>query len=161
MSGEMTSVLVADERQMVAETLQRVIDAEPDLTVRSAFTCHAALLDVVAATAPDVVVLGGDFGGDGVTVARRVREQQPATQVVMLIDDMGVTSALDAIAAGCIGVVSADRGAEDLCNAIRSAAGCTRSRRWPSSTACSAVRVRATTAWIAPDSRAGSSRCCN
>jgi DNA-binding NarL/FixJ family response regulator len=57
-----------------------------------------------------------------VSVARRVREQQPATHVVMLLDDTGATSAFDAIAAGCIGVVSKDRGAADLCNAIRSAA---------------------------------------
>jgi len=121
MSGSMTSVLVADGRQMMAETLQRVIDAEPDMTVVHALTCHTELFDAVSRTAPDVVVLGCDFGGDGVTAVRRLREQQPSTQVVMLIDDAGGASPRAAIAAGCLGVISKDRGAEDLCNAIRSA----------------------------------------
>jgi DNA-binding NarL/FixJ family response regulator len=81
------------------------------------------LFDVVLRETPDVVVLGGDFGGDGITVARRLREEQPSTQVVMLLDDDGGgPSARAAIAAGCIGVISKDRGTEDLCNAIRSAA---------------------------------------
>ncbi len=122
MSGDTTSVLVADGRQMVAEVLQRVIDAEPDLSVVRALTCHVELLDVVACAAPDVVVLGCDFGGDGVATARRLRAHEPAPQVVMLLDDTGGPSARAAVAAGCIGVISKDRGTDDLCNAIRSAA---------------------------------------
>jgi DNA-binding NarL/FixJ family response regulator len=118
----MTSVLVADGRQMDAETLQRVIDAEPDLTVVGALTGHWELLDVVAERAPDVVVLGCDFGGDGVATARRLREERPGTQVVMVLDAVSGTSARAAIIAGCLGVISKDRGTEDLCNAIRSAA---------------------------------------
>ncbi len=123
MTGGMTSVLVADGRQMVAETLERVIDAEPDMSVVCALTAYADLFEHVERNAPDVLVLGCDFGGDGLTVARRLRDEQPATRVVMLIDDAtGTTSARAAIVAGCLGVISKDRGAEDLCNAIRSAA---------------------------------------
>ena len=122
MNGGMTSVLVADDRQMVAETLERVIDAESDLAVVRAVTDCLELFDEVARSAPDVVLLGCDFCGDGVAVARRLREQQPAPQLVMLLDDVGGPSARAAIAAGCLGVISKDRGTEDLCNAIRSAA---------------------------------------
>jgi DNA-binding NarL/FixJ family response regulator len=122
MDGGTTSVLVADGRQMVAETLQRAIDAEPDLRVVGALTNRAELLDVTAQRAPDVVVLGCDFGGDGVTAVRRLREERPATQIVMLLDDLSGASARAAIVAGCLGVISKDRGTDDLCNAIRSAA---------------------------------------
>src|ERR1700749_2461226 len=83
MNDRTTSVLVADGRQMVAETLERVIDAEPDLKVVGALTERAELLD-----------------------------------------EVGGTSARAAIVAGCLGVISKDRGTEDLCNAIRSAARC-------------------------------------
>jgi DNA-binding NarL/FixJ family response regulator len=122
MDGGLTSVLVADGRQMVAETLQRAIDAEPDLRVVGALTNRAELLDVTAQRTPDVVVLGCDFGGDGVTVVRRLREERPTTQIVMLLDDISGASARAAIVAGCLGVISKDRGTADLCNAIRSAA---------------------------------------
>jgi DNA-binding NarL/FixJ family response regulator len=101
---------------MVAETLERAIAAEPDMTV------VPALLDLIARSTPDVVVLGCYFGGDGITVARRLREQHPATQVVMLLEDTTGTSARAAVAAGCLGVISKDRGTDELCNAIRSAA---------------------------------------
>src|SRR5689334_1076924 len=101
MNGGMTSVLVADGRQMVAETLERVIDAQPDMTVVAALTAYDELFEHIISDAPDVLVLGCDFGGDGLTVARRLRDEQPSTRVVMLIDDaIGGTSARAAIVAG-------------------------------------------------------------
>jgi DNA-binding NarL/FixJ family response regulator len=116
-----TRVLVADGRQMVAETLQHVIDGQSDMSVIRAITDDTEFAEIIAQRPIEVIVVGSDFAGDAVAIARRVRDERPDIRVVMLLDGIGVT-ARDAIAAGCIGVVSKDRGADDLCNAIRSAA---------------------------------------
>ncbi len=118
-----TLVLVIDEQQMIADTMQRVIDVESDLSVLRALTNDHELSELIAECAPDVVVLDSDVnGGDGPSVARRIRERCAQTQIVMLLNDTSGPSAREAIAAGCLGVISKNRSADDLCNAIRSVA---------------------------------------
>ncbi len=123
MNTDLTRVVVVDEQQMFADIIQHLIDAEPDLGVIGTMTNDTDLPTFLGEHQTDVVLLDYDLNSGGAAaIARRVRNEQPRTQVVMLMNAPSGASTREAIAAGCLGVVSKDRGAADLLNAIRSAA---------------------------------------
>ena len=117
-----TRVLVADDQRMFVEIIREVINAEPDLGVVATITDASNIVQHLADHQPDVLLLDHDLRGDVTEIARRVRQERPATQIVMMMEHASRDAARSAVAAGCLGVVSKDRSAADLVNAIRSVA---------------------------------------
>jgi two-component system response regulator NreC len=103
--------------------LRRLIDATADLKVVATATDAASAIEVVRRERPDVLVLDISMpGGGGLEVARRIREMELGTKIVVLTMWAEDRYVLEAVRLGVAGYVlkrSADR---DLLEAIRNVA---------------------------------------
>lgn len=97
-------VAIVDDHPIVRQGLRAFLELQDDLTVVAEASGGADAIDVIAATAPDVVLMDLVMPeGDGITAIRRLREEQPSVRVLVLTSfdsDPDVFSALDAGAAG-------------------------------------------------------------
>ena len=119
----MTSVLIIDDHRMFAEALQILISVERDLEAAGIAETAEEGLRMVRVQRPDVVVMDIDLPGiDGLTATEQLIRTDPECKIVV------VTSLLDAdlvgraAATGAFGFVAKQRAAEELIDAIRSAA---------------------------------------
>src|SRR5687768_13153788 len=103
----MTRIVLVEDHQVFAETLQRALQTEPDLEVVGLAGDLPQAIDVVRRERPDVVVtdhrLGGAAGADGVAVATAVLAESPTTAIVMLTASEDDRVLVAAIEAGCTG----------------------------------------------------------
>ncbi len=118
----LTRVLLIDEQQMFVDTMQGLIEAEPDLSVVATSTSDQGLIELLDHHKPHVVVVTSDVAGNGAVVAGRLRLHRPQTHVLMLMEAANAHFTREAIAVGCLGVVAKERSAADLLNAIRAVA---------------------------------------
>jgi DNA-binding NarL/FixJ family response regulator len=114
-------VLIVDDQRLLAESLARVLEHEPDLhvlaTARSVAETREALKDPV-----DVVLMDDRLpDGTGIEATRVVKARWPTARVVMLtaIDDEQVI--LESIQAGADGYLTKDRAPEDVVATVRAA----------------------------------------
>jgi DNA-binding NarL/FixJ family response regulator len=108
---------------LFTDSLTRLLDAEASITVRGAAATVAGGLDLVAATSPQVVLIDYQLpDGDGVALARLIKEREPATMVVMLTGSADDRVLLAAIDAGCSGFLTKDRAASEVVAAVHAAA---------------------------------------
>ena len=118
-----TTVLVVDDHQVVAEGIATLIGAEPDLAVVGTVGTLAAARSVVATEPVDVVLMDLHLpDGSGVDGVRDVRRLSPTTQVVVLTAHADDTVLLDAVEAGCTGFLMKSGASGDVIAAIRAAA---------------------------------------
>ncbi len=81
----MIRLLVAEDMHIVRSALVALLDSEDDLEVVASVARGDQVLDALASTAVDVAVLDLEMpGGDGVSVATRIRREVPGTKVVIL-----------------------------------------------------------------------------
>jgi DNA-binding NarL/FixJ family response regulator len=117
-------VVIADDYPAFCHALQRVIDAEPDMTVVAALGDGAAALEQMRRVPPDVAVLDVRMPGlDGIEVARRlsVEDRVPTRTVVVTLHwSRGVMER--AIAAGVSGYVPKDTALSEVVDAVRAVA---------------------------------------
>jgi DNA-binding NarL/FixJ family response regulator len=122
-TGSVIRLVLADDHDMVLESLRRRLDRENDLMVVGTVTSGAAVAPAVVEWRPDVVVL--DFrlpDIDGVAVTRQVLAESPGTRILMLTgsgDDAALPAAMDA---GCVGYLDKTAPFEHLVSGIRRAA---------------------------------------
>ncbi len=113
-------VVLADDHQILVDGLRRLIDATPDLRVVATARDAESAIAVVRQERPDVLVLDLSMpGGGGLEVARRIREMELPTKIVVLTMWAEDRYVLEAVRLGVAGYVlkrSADR---DLLEAIR------------------------------------------
>jgi two-component system response regulator NreC len=118
-----TTVVLADDHQILLDGLRRLIDANPDLQVVATATDTASAVEAVRQHRPAVVVLDIAMpGGGGLEVARRVREMELPTKIVVLTmyaEDRYVAEAIRLGASAYVLKRSADR---ELLEAIRAVA---------------------------------------
>ncbi len=115
-----TRVLLIEDHELIAESIRRALDREPDLAVVGI----AGTVDsgVIAATdlAPDIVVMDYRLpDGTGADAASRIRMLSPRTQIVMLTGEATGAALADALRAGCAGFVAKEGRFTDLVDAIR------------------------------------------
>ena len=117
-----TQVLLLNEQQMFTESMELVLNAEPDIEVVGAH-CRGNAPEFVDLAMADVVVLDYDMRDcDVVELARGIKTRAPRTNIVMLFGDSTAPAVRNSVAAGCLGVVSKDRSTTDLIGAVRSVA---------------------------------------
>jgi two-component system, NarL family, response regulator NreC len=113
-------VVLADDHQILVDGLRRLIDATADLHVVATASDADSAIEVVRRERPDVLVLDLSMpGGGGLEVARRVREMELPTKIVVLTMWAEDRYVLEAVRVGVAGYVlkrSADR---ELLEAIR------------------------------------------
>lgn len=116
-------VALADDHQILLDGLRRLIDATADMHVVAIANDAPTAIAAIQREIPHVLVLDLSMpGGGGLEVARRIREMQLPTKIVVLTMWAEERYVLDAVRLGVSGYVlkrSADR---DLLDAIRTVA---------------------------------------
>ena len=116
-------LLIVDDQTLIRDGLVTICERLPDVEVVGTAADGEQAVASVGSLNPDVVLMDLRMPRmDGIEATRRIREQHPATQVVVLTtfsDDESVTGAL---AAGALGYLTKDAGRDDIRRALEAAA---------------------------------------
>jgi DNA-binding NarL/FixJ family response regulator len=116
-------VLIVDDHSMVAESFRRALALEDDLEVVAVAATVAEARVAASTHRPDVVLM--DYAlpdGDGVSTAAALRQELPATKVILVTGSDGSDAVRSAIEAGCVGYLEKTMALSQLALAIRAAA---------------------------------------
>lgn len=114
-----TRVLLVEDDRMFAELLQATLEGHDDLAIAGWVTNGVDALALIAAVAPDVVVLDYRLpGDDGISVATKIRAAAPGAALVMLTGHGDDAVLRAAVGAGCTGFVTKDEAVAHLVDAI-------------------------------------------
>ena len=116
-------VALADDQPVVRHGLAAIIDGTEGLEVMGTAADGGELLELVAATSPDVALVDIRMPGlDGITATERITAQHPATKVLVLttfdLDDY----VFGALEAGASGFLLKDAEPHEMVAAVRSIA---------------------------------------
>ncbi|XUM02280.1 response regulator [Streptomyces venezuelae ATCC 10712] len=116
-------MVVADDQAAVREPLAMVLALTADISVVATAANGHEVLDAVAETPVDVVLMDLRMPGmDGTEATRRLSESHPDVAVVVLTTFADDDSVMAALAAGARGYLTKNAGREDIARAIRAAA---------------------------------------
>ncbi len=116
-------IVVVDDHPVVRAGIVGLLGVEDDLEVVGEAGDGAEALDVVAATAPDVVLMDLRMPRvDGVSATARIGIEHPGVRVVVLTTYETDGDILRAVEAGATGYLLKDTPREDLVEAVRAAA---------------------------------------
>ncbi len=119
MTGEVVRVIVVDDQTLVREAFALLLARMPDIDVVGTASDGFAALDVVAATAPDVVLLDLRMPGlDGTATARRLRAVHPRVHVLLLTTYVHDSAVLPALRAGAAGAIGKDASPQEVVAAV-------------------------------------------
>lgn len=119
----MITLAICDDHEMVREALSVVLGSFDDITVVGIADSPVALTEVVSRCDPDVVLVDVRLGDEsGVDAARRVRELNPRTRVVMLTSFAGDQVLVEASDAGAVGFLLKSGRPHEIAEAIREVA---------------------------------------
>ena len=123
LAGEPISVVLADDHELMRSRLRQLLD-EDELTEVIADTNDLGeAVRIVLRTQPDVLVLDMSMSsGSSIDAIRRLREQIPGTQIVVLKMEASAAYAALALEAGAIAYVLKDTADSELVEAVCSAA---------------------------------------
>ena len=116
----MTTVVVADDQPVVLHGFSAILGAAPDLEVVGTASDGAALVELVAALAPDVAVVDIRMPRvDGIEATRQICARHPGTRVLILTTFDLDEYVYDALRAGASGFLLKDVPAERLVEGVR------------------------------------------
>jgi DNA-binding NarL/FixJ family response regulator len=116
-------VLVVDDHPVVRTGLAQLLDEADDIALVGMAEDGEGALPIVRAEHPDVVLMDLEMPGiDGIEATRRVREERPGTQVVVLTSFSDPERILDALDAGAIGYLLKGADPDELLRGVRAAA---------------------------------------
>ncbi|MFJ2740122.1 response regulator [Streptomyces sp. NPDC087440] len=118
--GRAVRVLVVDDQAMVREGIVLLLGLLPGIEVVGSAGDGEEAVDLVAAHAPDVVLMDLRMPRcDGVEATRRIRARHPATQVVVLTTYADDDWLFPALRAGARGYLTKDADGEEIVRAVR------------------------------------------
>jgi two-component system response regulator NreC len=118
-----TTIVIADDHTVVRQGLRLLIDHEDGLQVIAEAGTVADAERLTAAHRPSVLILDLNMpGGSSLEAIPRLREQSPATAIVVLTMQDDPAFARQALRAGALGYVLKEAADEELLEAIRLAA---------------------------------------
>ncbi|MDQ2975882.1 MAG: response regulator transcription factor [Acidobacteriota bacterium] len=118
-----TTIVLADDHQIVREGLKALLDAEPDFRVVGEAGDGLQAIRRVEMVSPRVLVLDLMMPGlNGLDVIPQVKKCSPHTQVVILSMYSDEAYVLEALSSGASGYVLKDSSSTDLVHAVRAAA---------------------------------------
>jgi DNA-binding NarL/FixJ family response regulator len=119
----MIRVLVADDQGLVREGLTTLLETAAEIEPVGAARDGEEAVALCGELRPDVVLMDLRMPKmDGVEATRRIREQYPETEVVVLTTHADEASILDALNAGARGYLTKDAGIAEIARAIQAAA---------------------------------------
>jgi DNA-binding NarL/FixJ family response regulator len=112
-------VLIVDDHVMFAESLARLLVGHRGVTDVVVAESVAAVRSTAMQVHPDVAVVDWHLvDGRGSEVIRVLRQQAPQTKVVVLTGVLQPQVVREALELGCAGVITKDRAADELFDAI-------------------------------------------
>jgi DNA-binding NarL/FixJ family response regulator len=118
-----TSILLADDQELLRLGFRMVLDAQPDFVVAGEASDGEEAIAFVAAHAPDVVLMDVRMPGvDGVEATRRIVAAGSPSRVIILTTFDLDEYAYAALRAGASGFLLKDAPPPDLLSAIRAVA---------------------------------------
>jgi two-component system response regulator DesR len=116
----MMRVLVAEDMQILRDTLVAVLSLEDDLDVVADVATGDAAVSAALAARPDVAIMDIDLPGtDGLTAAATLRDELPECRVLVLTALALPGNLRRALAAQVAGFLGKDVPAQDLIAAVR------------------------------------------
>lgn len=116
-------VFLVDDHEVVRRGVAELLDAEPDISVVGEAGSVREALARIPAAAPDVAVLDVRLpDGDGVTLCRDLKQDNPGLVCLMLTSFGDDEAMLNAVIAGAAGYVLKDVRGNDLVEAVRTVA---------------------------------------
>jgi two-component system response regulator NreC len=123
LASDTIRVVLADDHEVMRRNLRRVLEAETGIEVIAEGADLATVMRCVQVQRPNVLVLDLSMrSGSSIEAIRRLREDVPATEIVVLKMDDNAAFAQHAIDAGAIGFVLKDTADTELPEAVRRAA---------------------------------------
>ncbi|MFD8301978.1 response regulator [Streptomyces sp. NPDC059690] len=114
-------VVVADDQTVVREGIVMLLGLLPGIEVVGSAGDGEEAVKLVAELAPDVVLMDLRMPRcDGVEATRRIREEHPGTQVVVLTTFADDESLFPALRAGARGYLTKDAGGDEIVRAVHS-----------------------------------------
>ena len=119
----MTRLLIVDDHDMFADSLRMALSAQPDFEVVGTASTLAQAKNLVATTAPDVVLLDHQLpDGLGVDSIADLRAIRPQANIVVLTAAAEDSMLVAATEAGCAGFILKTSPLDELVAAVRTAA---------------------------------------
>lgn len=116
----MIRIVLADDHQILLDGLRRLIDAKGDMQVVATATDAPSAIEAARVHRPDVLVLDISMpAGGGLEVARRVREMELPTKIVVLTMYAEERYVMEAVRLGAAGYVLKRSADKELTDAIR------------------------------------------
>jgi DNA-binding NarL/FixJ family response regulator len=117
-----TTILLADDHQLVRQGLRVLLEAEHDFRVVGETGDGLEALRLVERLKPDVLVADLMMPGlNGLEVARQISQRSPRTHVIILSMHANEAYVLQALKNGAAGYLLKDSSAADLARAVREA----------------------------------------
>jgi two-component system, NarL family, response regulator NreC len=118
----MTTIILADDHQVLREALRLLLDNQPDLEVIAESGNGLDALQLTESRKPDVLIVDMMMPGlSGLEVARRTKRLSPATKVIVLSMHDAESYVVESLAAGVAGYVLKQSSSQELVFAIRQA----------------------------------------
>ncbi|MGI8918504.1 MAG: response regulator [Pyrinomonadaceae bacterium] len=118
-----TTIVLADDHQVVRQGLKALLDAEPDLRVIGEAGDGLQAIKRVEMLSPRILVLDLMMPGlNGLDVTPQIKKCSPNTQVVILSMYSNEAYVLEALGSGASAYVLKDSSSDDLVHAVREAA---------------------------------------
>lgn len=113
-------VLIAEDVDVLRETLVALLELEDDLEVVAALAAGDHIVPTALQHSPDVAVLDIDLPGtDGLSAAAELRRRLPTCRVLILTALAGPDNLDRALVAGVSGFLVKDGPVDDLVDAVR------------------------------------------
>jgi DNA-binding NarL/FixJ family response regulator len=115
-----TRIILADDHPLVLEAVRALLDGQPGLKVIAAATDGRQLLDLTGRLKPDLVILDLQLPGvNGLDCLRRIKQFDPAIQVIVLSAFGDAETVRAVVQAGAEGFVLKTDPPGQVINAIR------------------------------------------
>lgn len=121
---EAIRLLICDDHRLLTDTLADVASHDPRLALLPAVHSAEEAVELARHTHPDVVLMDIEFRGpmNGIEATRRIKQNSPATKVVIMTahDDEGLL--VEAVEAGASGFLRKTEGVDEFIHAVKAAA---------------------------------------
>ena len=115
-----TSIVLADDHQIVRQGLRSLLDAEADMKVVGAASTGLEAVELIDQLRPDILVTDMMMPElNGIEVARQALQRSPATRVIVLSMHANEGYVTQALRNGALGYVLKDSSLEELVEAVR------------------------------------------
>jgi two-component system, NarL family, response regulator LiaR len=116
-------VLIVDDHQMVRQGLRFLLEQEDGIQVLGEAADGPSAIQAVRTLAPTVVLLDLFLPGqDGLSVLAQIKQDRPATEVLMLTSSQDDQHLLAAVRAGALAYLPKTAGVDQVVTSVRAAA---------------------------------------